>query len=60
MRDTPYAPLVSLEPGDDILVTGPAGWAGDLSLALRVISIEHKPQSAASAIIKVDPIEKAY
>lgn len=60
IRDTPYAPVSSVSPGDEITVTGFAGWAGTLEQSFRVISIEHHPDTSASATFRVVPTDKAY
>lgn len=61
VRDTTYAPVASLEPGDEITVTGDAGWAGrEFQQSYRVLQIEYAPESTSAAVLKVSPTDKAY
>ncbi len=41
--DSPSAPVEALAPGDEVLLSGPAGWAGDLNVWLRILSRTYDP-----------------
>lgn len=41
--DSPSAPVDALAPGDEVLLSGPAGWAGDLEVWLRILSRAYDP-----------------
>lgn len=60
LRDTPALPVAAIRPGDEILLTGDAGWAGQLSVSLRITSVEYTPGGSAHATLRVQPSTKAY
>ena len=48
--DSPAAPLASLTPGDEVLVSGPAGAAGDVSVWLRILGRTYDPVAAPDQV----------
>lgn len=54
--DHPNAPLLSWTVGDEVRLTGDAGWAGHIDMFVRVLSSSYSPTNhAASATLRVAP-----
>lgn len=56
IRDHANAPFYSFAPGDEVLVQGPAGWAGDLSVWVRILEVTYSPPSSTAnlTVIRAD------
>lgn len=48
--DSPAAPVASLTPGDEVLLSGPAGFAGNVSVWLRILSRTWDPIGAPDQV----------
>ena len=48
--DSPAAPVASLTPGDEVLVSGPAGFAGNVSVWLRILGRTWDPIGAPDQV----------
>lgn len=58
IRDTPYAPLSAIQTGDELNLTGDAGWAGNINMWVRIISLEYSPETNDHASAKVVSLDK--